>query len=84
MSEENAQQGVIVKGVGGLYYARSDDGNIHVLRAKGIVDTNDEQFLYFDYVPGESEIRQGAPDYTGKICVIGSNLKEENLKELFK
>ena len=56
----------------------------YVLRAKGIVDTNDDQFLYFDYVPGECEIRQGAPDYTGKICVIGSNLKEENLKELFK
>ena len=56
----------------------------YVLRAKGIVDTQDDQFLYFDYVPGECEIRQGAPDYTGKICVIGSNLKESNLKELFK
>ena len=56
----------------------------YVLRAKGIVDTDGEQFLYFDYVPQESEIRQGAPEYIGKICVIGSNLNEGNLKELFK
>ncbi len=55
-----------------------------VLRAKGIVAAKDsERFLYFDYVPAESEVRDGNPEYTGKICVIGSKLQEENLKKLF-
>lgn len=56
-----------------------------VLRSKGMVQDkeNAENWLYFDYVPGEYEIRNGKPDYTGKICVIGSKLKEEALKELF-
>ena len=55
-----------------------------VLRAKGMVAAKDSQaFLYFDYVPAESEVRDGNPEYTGKICVIGSQLKEENLKKLF-
>ncbi len=56
-----------------------------VLRSKGMVQDkeNAENWLYFDYVPGEYEIRKGKPDYTGKICVIGSKLKEDALKELF-
>ena len=55
-----------------------------VLRAKGMVAAKGSQaFLYFDYVPAESEVRDGNPEYTGKICVIGSQLKEENLKKLF-
>lgn len=55
-----------------------------VLRAKGMVASKDsERFLYFDYVPAESEVRDGNPEYTGKICVIGSKLQEENLKKLF-
>ena len=41
------------------------------------------QKVCFDYVPGESEIRDGSAEYTGKICVIGSELKEDALKELF-
>ena len=55
-----------------------------VLRAKGIVAGTGADWLYFDLVPGEYEIRDGKPDYTGKLCVIGSELKEELLKELFK
>lgn len=54
-----------------------------VLRAKGMVPCTDGGFIYFDYVPGESNIRAGKPDVTGKFCVIGSKLQEENLKELF-
>ena len=56
-----------------------------VLRSKGMIQDKDnaENWLYFDYVPGEYEIRSGKPDYTGKICVIGSKLKEDALKELF-
>lgn len=55
-----------------------------VLRAKGMVAAKDSQtFIYFDYVPAESEVRDGNPEYTGKICVIGSGLQEENLKKLF-
>lgn len=54
-----------------------------VLRAKGMVSGSDGNWIHFDYVPGEAEVRTGAPDVTGKICVIGSELKEEALKELF-
>lgn len=54
-----------------------------VLRAKGIVASDEKEFIYFDYVPAESNIRTGTPEYTGKICVIGSGLKEDNLKQLF-
>ena len=54
-----------------------------VLRAKGIVDASDGDWIYFDYVPGESDIRSGAAAVTGRFCVIGSKLKEQALKELF-
>ena len=55
-----------------------------VLRAKGMVPSEGGTWIYFDYVPGESDVREGKPDVTGKICVIGSNLNEENLKKLFE
>ena len=55
----------------------------HILRAKGIVNGTDGAWIEFDYVPEEHEIRAGHPDYTGRLCVIGSNLKEEKLAELF-
>lgn len=55
-----------------------------VLRAKGMLPTEGDLFIHFDHVPGESEIRDGSAEYTGKICVIGSNLKEENIKALFE
>lgn len=54
-----------------------------VLRSKGLVDAADGQWLYFDYVPGEPDIRRGAPGVTGRICVIGSQLKEDKLQVLF-
>ncbi len=54
-----------------------------VLRAKGIVQSADGEWLHFDYVPGESEIRTGAASYTGQICVIGAELKKDKLAELF-
>jgi G3E family GTPase len=54
-----------------------------VLRAKGIVEGKDGKWLHFDYVPGEVSVRQGSADYTGRLCVIGSKLDEEELKELF-
>ena len=54
-----------------------------VLRAKGMVPSPDGSWIYFDYVPGEANVRNGKPDVTGKICVIGSGLKEDALKELF-
>lgn len=55
-----------------------------VLRAKGMVPAGDGTWVYFDYVPGESDVREGKPEYTGKFCVIGSKLKEENLEKLFR
>lgn len=55
-----------------------------VLRAKGMVPSTDGGWIYFDYVPEESNIRSGKPDVTGKFCVIGSKLKEDKLAELFR
>ncbi len=54
-----------------------------ILRAKGIVPAEDGTWIYFDYVPGEVDVRTGKPDVTGKFCVIGSKLNEENLEKLF-
>ena len=54
-----------------------------VLRAKGIVDSGDGSWIYFDYVPGEMNIRRGAAELTGRFCVIGAKLNEQALKELF-
>ena len=55
-----------------------------ILRAKGMLPSGDGTWLHFDFVPGEYEIRIGAADYTGRLCVIGSGLKEEKLAELFR
>ena len=55
-----------------------------VLRAKGIVPAQDGRWIHYDYVPAEHEVRFGPADYTGRICVIGSELKEDKLKELFR
>ncbi len=55
-----------------------------VLRAKGMLPDTDGTWYYFDLVPEETEIRTGAPIYTGKVCVIGSNLKEDELKKAFE
>ena len=54
-----------------------------VLRAKGIVDAADGNWYYFDYVPGEIDLRRGNPAVTGRFCVIGSHINEKALKELF-
>ena len=54
-----------------------------ILRAKGMVDSPDGQWIYFDMVPEEYEIRTGAPQVTGKLCVIGSKMDEGKLAELF-
>ena len=54
-----------------------------ILRAKGIVNGQDGAWIEFDYVPEEHEVRAGHPDYTGRLCVIGAELKEDKLAELF-
>ena len=54
-----------------------------ILRAKGIVNGDGGQWLEFDYVPEESEVREGHPDYTGRLCVIGAELDEAKLSALF-
>ena len=54
-----------------------------ILRAKGIVHSEDGKWLHFDFVPEEHQVRFGAADYTGRLCVIGSQLKEDKLAELF-
>ncbi len=55
-----------------------------VLRSKGMLPAQDGTWIYFDMVPEEYEIREGAPEYTGRLCVIGSELKEEKLAQLFQ
>ena len=54
-----------------------------ILRAKGMLPTPEGKWMFFDLVPEEYEIRDGEPEITGRICVIGAKLKEDALKELF-
>ncbi|MBE6013830.1 MAG: GTP-binding protein [Lachnospiraceae bacterium] len=54
-----------------------------ILRAKGIVPAEEGEWIHFDMVPGEYEIRRGAADYTGRLCVIGTELKEDKIRDLF-
>ena len=65
--------------------AKLDDANRFgtILRAKGFVDTADGEWIYFDYVPGEVDIRRGGAAVTGRLCVIGSKINEQAIKELF-
>ena len=70
--------------IGGILKAlESDPAYGNVLRAKGMVAGADSEWIYFDMVPGEHEVRTGAPEYTGRICVIGAELNESRLAELF-
>lgn len=62
----------------------SEAEDVKILRSKGMIKAADaDTWYYFDMVPGEYEIRNGEPDYTGKVCVIGSELNEDELKTLF-
>ena len=54
-----------------------------VLRAKGIVNGEGGKWIEFDFVPEEHEVRAGHPDYTGRLCVIGAELQEDKLSQLF-
>ena len=54
-----------------------------ILRAKGILPVEDGKWLHFDYVPGESDVRYGSADYTGRLCVIGCKIWQDAVKELF-
>ena len=54
-----------------------------ILRAKGIVAGENGEWIHFDFVPKESNVRNGSADYTGRLCVIGSKLNETALAELF-
>lgn len=62
--------------------ANTDDFG-KILRAKGMLPCADGTWMYFDLVPEEYKIREGSADFTGRICVIGSELKEDGLKKLF-
>ena len=64
-------------------FSESDEYGI-IIRAKGMVAGSDGEWIYFDYVPGEYEIRKGEPEYTGRLCVIGTNLNEDEIKKLFQ
>ncbi|MBQ9765995.1 MAG: GTP-binding protein, partial [Lachnospiraceae bacterium] len=75
--EEATLKNILVK------LANTEDYGV-ILRAKGIVPATDGRWFYFDLVPGETEIREGQPDYTGRLCVIGAELKTDLLAELFE
>ncbi len=64
-------------------HALEDGSYGMILRAKGMVPAEDGTWIYFDYVPGESDIRSGAAQVTGKLCVIGSKIDEDKLADLF-
>ncbi len=66
-----------------LYEIKNDKLYGTVLRAKGIIQSSESSWIQFDYVPEEIEMRATTPDYTGRLCVIGSGLNKENLKTLF-
>ena len=63
-------------------FADSDDYGV-ILRSKGMVPTADGTWIYFDFVEGDYELRTGDPDYTGRLVVIGTELKEQKIEELF-
>ena len=65
--------------------ALSADNNEYgiILRAKGMLPSQDGTWIYFDMVPEEYEIREGQPEYTGRLCVIGSKIDETKLEKLF-
>ena len=70
--------------IGNILKELEIDGSYgNVLRAKGMVAGSDGEWIYFDMVPGEHEVRTGAPEYTGRICVIGAELNEDKLAVLF-
>ena len=71
------------KGLADILAALDGDTYGVVLRAKGIVPCAEGGWIHFDYTPGEQDIRKGAADVTGRLCVIGSNLNEAKLAELF-
>ena len=66
----------------GILEALEDEKYGIVLRAKGIIPCTDGTWIHCDYVPGESEIRRGSADYTGRLCVIGANLKKDAIRSL--
>ena len=55
-----------------------------ILRAKGIVNSASEEWIHFDYIPEEADVRRGSPDIIGRLCVIGSEINKEKLAELFR
>lgn len=61
-----------------------DNSDMQILRGKGILESENHQWLQFDYVPGEITVREWVPDYTGRICIIGSLLDKDKLKQLFE
>ena len=64
-------------------FSEGDDYGM-ILRAKGIVAADDGKWIHFDYVPGEPDVRYGTPSVIGRLCVIGSGIDKEKIKELIE
>ena len=69
--------------IGKALEALDDSSYGMILRAKGIVAGEDGEWIHFDYVPGESDVRTGPADVTGKLCVIGSKVDKDKVNALF-
>ena len=63
-------------------FAESEEYGV-IIRSKGMVESPDGTWIYFDFVDGEYELREGEPEYTGRLVVIGAELKEHEIEELF-
>ena len=63
-------------------FAESEEYGV-IIRSKGMVESPDGTWIYFDFVDGEYELREGEPEYTGRLVVIGADLKEHEIEELF-
>ena len=63
-------------------FAESEEYGV-IIRSKGMVESTDGTWIYFDFVDGEYELRSGEPDYTGRLVVIGADIDEHKIEELF-
>ena len=83
---EEADFGVIFMDSGGCLNmcGHGSIGTASMVVETGMVPAEDGTWIYFDMVPGEYELRDGEPDYTGRLCVIGTNIDEHKLEELFE
>ena len=83
IGEETANKYTVEQIENALQALQDEEKCGQILRAKGIVEGTDGQWIHFDYIPGEPEVRRGDAETTGMICVIGVDIKEDTVRGLF-